>query len=118
MMKTDLATIMSEDEAQLAFFHAMVMEAARSQARHDPYHSLHEMLGVLLEEVHEVQEEVFKRTHDRDRANLLREMMQVASIMMRGAYELGMFAGYTDLTDQALQRAFHGDHGTTVTEAS
>lgn len=63
-------------------------ELAKVRKRHKPFNSVHEGFGVLLEEVDELWEEVRKKRSKRDRANMLRELIQIASVAQRFAEDL------------------------------
>jgi len=63
-------------------------ELANARKKHGSYTSAHEAYAVLLEEVDEFWEEVrFKRQH-RDPARMLRELVQIATVAERAAYDL------------------------------
>ena len=52
--------------------------------------SWHEVWGIMQEEVDEFIDEVKKKSAKRDRLNALRELVQIASICERAAYDLAL----------------------------
>lgn len=68
-------------------------ELARARRKHPgKQHSLHEGYAVLLEEVEEFWDEVKLRTSERDPANVLSELVQIAAMAQRTAEDLGYSA--------------------------
>lgn len=63
-------------------------ELARAQGQHPPIHSGHEAFGVLQEELEEFWLEVKKRPHERNRAQMLTELVQIAATAQRIAEDL------------------------------
>lgn len=63
-------------------------ELRRARNGHDPIHSLHEGFAVLCEEVDELWEEVRKKAEDRNRGQVLAELIQVAAMARRIAEDL------------------------------
>ncbi len=63
-------------------------EAARAQAKYPRYHSAHEALGVLLEEVDEFQRIVFLKQERRDLDAMRKEAIQIAAVALRIAAEV------------------------------
>lgn len=63
-------------------------ELGRVRKKQRPFASLHEALGVLMEEFDEFKDEVYKRAENRDMANLLQELVQVAAGCQRAAEDL------------------------------
>ncbi|HSR79066.1 MAG TPA: hypothetical protein VLN57_21010 [Xanthobacteraceae bacterium] len=63
-------------------------EAGDAMRRWPPYNSAHEGLGVLLEEVKELQDHVFMKQADRDLDAMYKEAIQVAAVALRFAAEL------------------------------
>lgn len=64
----------------------MELEAARRD--HKPYNSAHEAYAVILEELEEFWEEVRMKRNKRDKAHMLRELVQIATTAERAAYDL------------------------------
>lgn len=64
------------------------VEVAQATAKWPPYNSAHEGLGVLLEEVFELQLHVFMKQRSRDLDAMRREAIQVAVVAVRFASEL------------------------------
>lgn len=62
------------------------LEKVRKKIR--PFNSWEEAYGILLEEIDEFQEEVFKKARNRDRANTLKELYQIAGICIRAREDL------------------------------
>ncbi len=67
----------------------------RACRKHPPLHSLHEAYAVLLEEVDEFKEQVWKQTAARDRQAVLLELVQIAAIAMRTALDCGLLGEET-----------------------
>lgn len=63
-------------------------EALTACANWPEYNSAHEGLGVLLEEVKELQDHVFTKQRERDLSSMRREALQVAAVALRFASEL------------------------------
>lgn len=63
-------------------------EARAADANWPPYNSAHEGLGVLLEEVDELQRHVFVKQKDRDVAAMRKEAIQVAAVALRFAADV------------------------------
>ena len=61
----------------------IVAELARAQALHPPMNSAHEGYAVILEELDELKEEVWKKERTRDRDRMRREALQVATVAIR-----------------------------------
>ncbi len=70
------------------FAAAVREEVARARSLHAPYNSSHEAYAVILEELDEFWAEVKKKTRDRDPANMLRELVQIATTAQRAAEDL------------------------------
>jgi hypothetical protein len=62
---------------------AVLSELADAQATHGPFHSAHEGYAVLLEEVDELKDEVWKSPKKRNLAAMRREAIQVAAMALR-----------------------------------
>lgn len=62
-------------------------EATEATLKWPRYNSAHEGLGILLEEVHELQHHVFTRQGARDLAAMRKEAIQVAAVALRFAAE-------------------------------
>jgi NTP pyrophosphatase (non-canonical NTP hydrolase) len=66
-------------------------ELSRARALHPgKQHSLHEGYSVLLEEVDEFWDEVKRKSEQRSRTQLLKELVQVAAMAQRTAEDLGL----------------------------
>jgi len=70
----------------------VVTEAARELKRatglHGKFNSAHEGYAVILEELDELKEEVWKKRQNRDRAKMRAEAVQVAAMALRFALEI------------------------------
>jgi hypothetical protein len=65
------------------FLTAVRAEVERAQAKHAPINSLHEGYAVILEEIEEFKDEVFKQTKARDTENIRTELIQSAAMCAR-----------------------------------
>lgn len=64
-------------------------ELRRARQGHKPINSLHEGFAVLFEEVDELWDEVRKKSDDRNRGEVLAELIQIAAMARRMAEDLG-----------------------------
>ena len=64
-------------------------ELRRARNGHTPINSLHEGFAVLYEEVDELWDEVRKKPDDRNRGQVLAELIQIAAMARRVAEDLG-----------------------------
>jgi hypothetical protein len=69
-------------------FEAIAVALAAARAEHDPLHSVHEAIGVILEEWNEAQEEAFRKVIDR--AALRKELQHLAAMCARAIEDLGL----------------------------
>jgi hypothetical protein len=60
-------------------------ELARARAKHQPLNSLHEGFAVILEEMDEFKEEVWKKREHREPRKLLAELVQIGAMVQRAA---------------------------------
>lgn len=65
------------------FLHQVALEVERARVKHAPLNSLHEGYAVLLEEVDEFWAMVKMQTKDRDPAEMLTELIQIAAMAER-----------------------------------
>lgn len=72
----------------LTFQERVSQELAEVRKRVKPFNSWHEAFAILLEEVEEFKEEVWKKSHKRNRDNALKELVQIAGIAQRAAEDL------------------------------
>lgn len=63
-------------------------ELRRARNGHKPINSLHEGFAVLYEEVDELWDEVRKKPDDRNRGQVLAELIQIAAMARRIAEDL------------------------------
>lgn len=75
------------DDDFLEMLHAEFRSACQ---KNRPLNSLHEAYAVLAEEVDELWDEVRKKRSKRDRLNMLKELVQIASCAWRAANDLGL----------------------------
>lgn len=67
----------------------VVAEITRARTKFPPFHSAHEGYAVLLEEVRELEAEVFKNEKIRDPQRLQDEARQVAAMAIRFMVDVG-----------------------------
>jgi hypothetical protein len=72
------------------FLHQVAFEVQRARNKHAPMNSLHEGYAVLLEEVDEFWAMVKMQTKDRDPAEMLTELIQIAAMAERIAEDCGL----------------------------
>lgn len=72
------------------FFTLLTEEIEGALAKHPPMHSLHEGYAVILEELDEVKEEVWKKPSKRDLKATLIELIQTAAMCARTAVDCGL----------------------------
>jgi hypothetical protein len=65
-------------------------EVRQARALHDPINSAHEGYAVILEELDEFWDECRRKRGDRDPDAMLLELVQVAAMAERTAYDLGL----------------------------
>lgn len=65
------------------FLHQVALEIMHARAKHAPMNSLHEGYAVLLEEVEEFWAMVRMQTSERDPAEMLTELIQIAAMAER-----------------------------------
>src|SRR5262245_6776818 len=75
------------------FLRMVAEELAQARGQHSPLNSAHEALAVIWEEVEEFKAEVWKKSSQRDQANMLRELIQIAAMAARTAEDPGLFEG-------------------------
>lgn len=75
----------------MADFKALMSEKInRSREKHEPIHSAHESYAVILEELDEYKAWVWKRRSQRDKTEMLKELVDVAAACQRAAEDLGL----------------------------
>lgn len=67
-------------------------ELIEARDHHAALNSAHEAWAVILEELEEFKTQVFKRRQQRDKANMLRELIQTAAMCQRAAEDLGLIS--------------------------
>lgn len=81
----------SEDGYDARFLHDVRGEIIRARRKHERgINSPHEGYAVILEEVDELWDLVKKQTADRDRAEMRKELVQIAAMAARMATDLGL----------------------------
>lgn len=70
------------------FAEQVALELAKAREKHGDIKSAHEAYAVILEELDEVWDEV--KSQKWDRAQLLKELIQVAAMAQRAAEDLGL----------------------------
>lgn len=65
-------------------------EVKRANAKHAPMNSAHEAYAVLLEEVDEFKEQVWKQQKNRDLEEMRNELIQVAAMAVRAICDLNL----------------------------
>lgn len=88
------------------FIHHVALELMSARAKHEPIHSLHEGFAVLLEEVDEFKALVWRQTKDRDPAELLTELIQIAAMAERIAEDCGLIDPTYDNPTQRVHALF------------
>lgn len=91
-MGANLNSIISELETKYKlaqeFLDMTASELRRAMLKHAPLNSHHEAYAVILEELDEYWDEVRKRAENRDPADMLTELIQVAAMCARAAVDL------------------------------
>jgi hypothetical protein len=72
-----------------SFLELMTLEL-KTRKRAEKVRSHHEAYGLLAEEVWEYFREVCRKPAKRDRANCLKELVQIAVVAQRAAEDLGL----------------------------
>jgi hypothetical protein len=65
-------------------------ELTRACILHPPIHSLHEGFAIILEEVDELKNEVWKKNQERDPKKILSEAVQIAAMVQRTIEDCGI----------------------------
>jgi NTP pyrophosphatase (non-canonical NTP hydrolase) len=73
-----------------SFTERVAEELKRARDGHEPIHSAHEGYAVILEELDEVKEEVWKKRKNRDLKKLRDELVQVAATAQRMCEDLNL----------------------------
>lgn len=68
----------------------MTEKVKRSREKHEPIHSCHEGYAVILEELDEFKAWVWMRRSQRDKSEMLKELVDVAAACERVAEDLGL----------------------------
>lgn len=77
-------------KARERFLTLVDAEAERAMDLHRPMNSLHEAYAVILEEVDELWDECRKKRDDRSDDDIRTELIQIAAMALRAAYDLGL----------------------------
>ena len=74
-------------------FRALMTEKIKkSREKHEPIHSAHEGYAVILEELDEFKAWVWMRRSQRDKSEMLKELVDIAAACQRVAEDLGLEA--------------------------
>jgi hypothetical protein len=73
-----------------SFAAAVAQELHQARQGHKNTNSVHEGYAVILEELDEFKEEVWKKPKKRDRVAMLRELVQIAAMAQRTAEDVLM----------------------------
>lgn len=68
----------------------MCEELDRATEQHGKMNSAHEAYAVILEELDEFKAEVWKKSKDRDRKNMRKELIQVGAMCARAVIDLDL----------------------------
>jgi len=74
----------------MTFRQLVTMELTNARKLHGPIRSRHEGYAVILEEVRELEEVVFRRKENITTAHLVEELTQVAAMAQRMAEDLNL----------------------------
>lgn len=80
---------MSERVKESPFAWSVRHELKEAREGHPPMASLHEAFAIILEEVDELKEEVWKKPKNRSGEDILGELIQIAAMCQRAAEDLG-----------------------------
>lgn len=67
----------------MKFQEMVTKELLKAKEKHAPINSLHEGYAVILEEVDEFWEEVRKKTSERNKEDVISELVQIAAMCQR-----------------------------------
>ena len=70
------------------FLSAVARELGRARAQYPPMHSAHEALAILQEEVHELQQEVYRKQSAHNHLRMHQELVQIAAMAARFAEDI------------------------------
>lgn len=70
------------------FLDLVQVEVVSAQQKHQPLNSGHEAYAVILEEIDEFWLEVKKRPRNRNKQAMLEELIQIAAMCARTAFDL------------------------------
>lgn len=85
-----LVTARSADLSMEVALGDVAHEIDRARTVHPPLHSAHEAYAVILEELDEYKAEVWRKSSERDRAAMRRELVQLAAMAVRAIGDLGL----------------------------
>jgi len=75
------------------FWQMVASELVEARDKHKAaLNSAHEAWAVILEELEEFKTQVFKRRENRDKQNMLRELIQTAAMCQRAAEDIGLIS--------------------------
>lgn len=79
---------MSDEQNIQKLTDMLLYELSRARKHHSRFNSAHEGYAVILEELDELKEEVWKKSADRDVGQMRREAIQIAAMALRFALEV------------------------------
>ena len=92
ILSSTLGTILAQRTSPSAkIMEAMgetMLELQNATKLFGPFHSAHEAYGVIMEEIREFEEEIFKNPRNRNRAAMRSEACQIAAMAMRVMVDL------------------------------
>jgi hypothetical protein len=77
----------------MEFIELLQKEFVRAKQLHPMYNSAHEAYAVILEELDEFKEQVWKKQKNRSDEKMLEELVQIAATAMKAAYSLQLLKG-------------------------
>lgn len=80
--------------------HEVVLETLRALRKYQAFHSAHEGYAVILEELDELKQEIWKKAEARDLKKMEREAIQVAAMAVRFVVDL-LATRYSPLATRA-----------------
>lgn len=78
----------NKNQKSVYFEELVSIELKKARVKHGPMVSFHEAYAIILEELEEFKNEVFKKEKNRDLKNCLAELVQVAASAQKAAEDL------------------------------
>ena len=79
---------MMATQSKSPFAELVAAELIEARQKHGPMNSLHESWAVIYEEVDELWEHVRKKAKNRDKEEILKELVQIAAMCQKSAEDL------------------------------